>query len=43
MKDNQPVPDNIEREKKVEYMGWVENPWLKRREKWDARIIIRVP
>ena len=43
MKDDQPVPDNVEWQQQIEDMGRVQNPRLKGGQKRNARIVVGVP
>lgn len=43
MKDDDPVPDNIEGQEQIEYMGRVKDPRLKRGKKRDTGRVIWVP
>jgi hypothetical protein len=43
MKNNEPVPNNIEGEKKIKEMRRIEDARLQRRKERNPRIIVRVP
>jgi hypothetical protein len=43
MEDDDPVPDNIEGQEQIEYMGWVEYSRLERGKKRNTGRVIWVP
>jgi len=43
MQDDEPIPCNIEWQKEVENMWWIENAGLEGRQERNTGIVVRVP